>query len=247
MRIRGTSSGGPSYERRLPRLADFVAPARAGKRGCAVSLRARFAISTAAKPASQAGSIDRLLERVARQDAKNHGNARVHLRELHAARDLGANIFVVRRFAAQDATDGDHGVGTAALCDFLRGKRNLERAGHAHDLDRVLSRARRPQCVQCARQQPLRDEAVESRDDDSEAKSRGRCGPARFPWLECFVHSESLRSRCVIFHEIARDAFRETPACPRENPPLRPKRRTTQPRDAALPLAAFRSRVRSLP
>ena len=110
--------------------------------------------------AFQAGAIDGLLERVAGENAKDHGHARIELGELHAARDFVANIFEVRGFAANHAADADDGVATARLREFFRGDRNFKRAGNANDFDLFFRGAGAFERVECSGEKTVGDELL---------------------------------------------------------------------------------------
>src|SRR4051812_21245945 len=77
-------------------------------------------------PALEPGAINRLLERVARQDAKHDGHSRIELRELHATRYLARDVIEMRRLAAQHASNRNNCVTAAGLSHFLRHQRNFE-------------------------------------------------------------------------------------------------------------------------
>src|ERR1700676_2648543 len=63
--------------------------------------------------ALESGAIDGLLEGVACEHTENDGQTGVHLRELQSPRGFGANVIVVSRLAAQDATNSDERIETA--------------------------------------------------------------------------------------------------------------------------------------
>src|SRR5271170_8172397 len=55
----------------------------------------------------QAGTVNRLLQRVTGEHAKNQRHAGIELRELNSARGFRHHHVVVRCFAAQNATDAN--------------------------------------------------------------------------------------------------------------------------------------------
>src|SRR3954463_9740298 len=105
--------------------------------------------------ALQAGAVDGLLERLARQHAVGVWGAGL-LRGLpDAARDLGRDVLVMRGVAADDAAEADDGVVTVRLGELARGEWDLEGAGDADDFDVIVMRARLVQRLDSVSQQAL--------------------------------------------------------------------------------------------
>ena len=192
--------------------------------------------------ALQARAIDSLLQRIAGKHAKHHRNACVHLRQLQPARGFGANVIVMRGFAAQDASDGDDRIVTAGLRQFLRGQRQFERTRHVYDVHIFIRCATALQRVQCTLQEALGDEAVEAADHHAEAQTPPRSARHRFWSVSVFSVMGAL-----IFPEIAPRAFPGTPSFLHACLPWRnTNQRAWLPETVLLP-TAFRRRAQSLP
>jgi hypothetical protein len=87
--------------------------------------------------ALQAGTIDRLFERIAGENAEGMRNSGFLSRLADATRDFVGDYVIVQRIAAEKATDTDDGVVFASLSERAGGGGDLERAG---DTDNVYSR-----------------------------------------------------------------------------------------------------------
>src|SRR6185436_5290813 len=83
------------------------------------------------------GPRDRLIERVAREQAKAHRNARVERRLDDPARGLAADVLEVRRAAADDAAQRDDGLMASGLGQPPARQRQLPGAGHEDDRDAI--------------------------------------------------------------------------------------------------------------
>src|SRR5215475_12182630 len=134
--------------------------------------------------AFQAGSVDRLFQRIAGKHAENHGHAGIHLRQLQAARCFRTNVVVVRGFAAQYAADCDQRVVAAGKRQFFRGQRQLKRAGNVDDVHIARLRSGPRERVHRRRKQAFGDEAVEATDRDRETQTVRREFTADFSGLE---------------------------------------------------------------
>src|SRR5712672_1106029 len=85
--------------------------------------------------AFESSAVDGLLERVAGEHAENYWKAGVHLRELQTASGFGANVIVMRGFAAQDAANGDERIITAGGGEFFRCEGQFESPGNVDDVN----------------------------------------------------------------------------------------------------------------
>lgn len=119
----------------------------------------------------QAGTIDRLLKRVASEDAKYHGHAGIELSELDATRCFRGDVIVMGSLAAQHASNANNRIESPISRHLLGHQRYLERAWDAHDLDLAFACSGVREGVECAREQPVRDEGVELAYDDAEAQT----------------------------------------------------------------------------
>src|SRR5208337_4060119 len=121
--------------------------------------------------AFQARAIDGLLERFASQHAKHDGNPGVHLRELQTPRRFGADIIVMRGFAADNAPDGNQRIVFSGRREFFGRQWQFKRTRHMRHINVLAARARALQGIYRALQQPLGNEAVEPADNDPEAQT----------------------------------------------------------------------------
>src|SRR6516225_10627762 len=63
------------------------------------------------------GALERLLERVYRQNAKGHRHPGLEPGELQTARRFASDVFEVRRVAANHAAECDDGIVATARCE----------------------------------------------------------------------------------------------------------------------------------
>ena len=116
-----------------------------------------------------AGAVDGLFHCLTGEYAEQHGNVRVEA-EL---RDRGAHgavdVLVVRGFAADHGAETDDGGVAARGGQALGDERNLQRAGHPGDVDRVVGDAVLVQRGDGAVEQLAGDRFVPAGDDDGEA------------------------------------------------------------------------------
>src|SRR5260370_12111454 len=112
-------------------------------------------------PALESGAVNSLLECVARQHTKDDWQAAVHLRELQAALRLPTNVIILRRFASQNASDGDQRIVVPCRCQLFRRHRQFERSRTMYDIN-ILAAAPRPfQAIHRRRKKPLRIETIQ--------------------------------------------------------------------------------------
>src|SRR4051812_29119274 len=83
----------------------------------------------------------------------------------------------MRRLATDHAAEGDDAGKAARLRERHRAERQLERARHLHDRDRLTGHARELELVQRALEQPVGHLAVEAADDDTD-RAAGPVGGA---------------------------------------------------------------------
>ena len=86
------------------------------------------------------GAVDArlaLLDRLDGEHAERNRDARLDRRELQPRRGLARDVVEVRRLAADDRAERDDAGVAARLRERHRGERQLERARHRHDGDRV--------------------------------------------------------------------------------------------------------------
>lgn len=121
--------------------------------------------------AFETGAGDGLLEGIAGEDAEDHGDTCIHLRELDAARGFGADVVVVGSFAAEDAANADDGVAGGGLREAFCGDGDLERAGHLDNFDLFCGGAGLLERLFRSGEETVGDEVVEATDDDTEAEA----------------------------------------------------------------------------
>src|ERR687885_1196447 len=119
-------------------------------------------------PLAAARTLLRLRAVVAREDAEGHRDARLEARELEPARRLGGDVLEVRRVAADDAAERDHGRVAPSLREGHRSEWKLERSGHGHHVDALARDTRLGKGREGALEEPGRDVAVETTDDDAD-------------------------------------------------------------------------------
>ena len=76
----------------------------------------------------------------------------------------------MRRRAANDRAETNHGIVFAALGHLLGNNRNLERARHPGDVDVILLRLVTMQRIERTAQELARDELIETRRHDADMK-----------------------------------------------------------------------------
>src|ERR1700687_105396 len=77
----------------------------------------------------------------------------------------------MRRIAADQAPEANDRIVFSGFGEHAGGGWNFKRSGHANERDVLLLCARAQQSVVSAQEEPLRDERVETRHDNSEALS----------------------------------------------------------------------------
>src|SRR5579872_2008307 len=195
--LNGCRRGQPARPRPQQRRVDSVALAldlaeQAGHLdrhgGCLGALVACFG----------AGSLDRLLDALYRDDAKGDRQAAGERGAADAGSDGGGDMIVVRGRAADDAAERDKRVVAARIRHSLQGKWDLEAAGHPGDRDLLLGGAVALQRVQRAVEQRPGDEVVPAADDDAEREPLG--GQIAFENGSFEQGSGSLRKFQILSH-----------------------------------------------
>ena len=129
---------------------------------------AASAASAPLLPEPAAGAIGRLLDRV---DGEHAERGRDTGRGVHRCDAIGraaGDVVEVRRVAPDHGTETDDRVDVAELCELSRRDRNLERAGHPHDVDVAVRDTALAKCCYRAVQQARGDDVVEARDHDAD-------------------------------------------------------------------------------
>src|SRR5581483_4463499 len=108
----------------------------------------------------------RLLEVLRREDAECDRHARFERGQLQAGRGLAGDVLEVRRLAPDDAAERDDGDVPARLRERHGAERQLECTRHRHDGDVLPVDPRVRELGHGRVEQPVRDLAVEAREDD---------------------------------------------------------------------------------
>lgn len=119
----------------------------------------------------QARAVNGLFQRVAGEDAECVGDSRLLRRLADPTCDFVDDDVIMRRISAQQAAEADDCVVFAGLRKRARGRRNLEGAGNADNVNVLVLRPGAQQPIVCASQQAIRDEFVKSRNDDGKAQA----------------------------------------------------------------------------
>src|SRR6516165_8459327 len=156
--------------------------------------------------AFQACAVDGLFERIAGQHTKHDWYARIHLRELQAARSLRANVIIVRRFPAKDAPNGDQRIVPARPRHFLGGQGQLERSRHVHHIHVVALGPASRQGIQRRLEQTLGYKTVESAHYNSQTQTPSAQPPLDFVGLDSLGHrNDQFPLNCAA--RFSRNAF----------------------------------------
>jgi len=110
----------------------------------------------------QPGAIDRLLERVASENAERVWHPGLLRRLSNSARNFVDDNVVMRGVASQQAAQTDNGVVFSGLSQGACRGRDLKGSWDANYFDVVLFCPGTDQAVICTAQQPIGDELVES-------------------------------------------------------------------------------------
>src|ERR1700674_5322494 len=139
--------------------ATFDEPVLAGGRGCGTELREQVR-HLEARADSLGALVDArlgLLDGVRREEAEGDGNAGLERRELQPRRRLAGDKVEMGRLAADHAAERDDARVPAGLREGHRRQRELERAGHRHDRDRLPFDPGPLELLARRRQQPRSD------------------------------------------------------------------------------------------
>src|SRR2546428_288381 len=142
-------------------------------------------------PALESCAINGLLERVTRQHTKDDWQAAVYLRELQSASGLRTNVIVVRRFAAQNTSDGDQRIVLPRRRQFFRSKRQFERSRNVHDINILVARPGPFQRIHRRCEKPLGNKTVEAAHHNAKAETRRAQAAINLPGLYFFRHCQS--------------------------------------------------------
>src|SRR3989454_8329431 len=142
-------------------------------------------------PTLESCAINGLLERVTRQHTKDDWQAAVYLRELQSASGLRTNVIVVRRFAAQNTSDGDQRIVLPRRRQFFRSERQFERSRNVHDINILVARPGPFQRIHRRCEKPLGNKTVEAAHHNAKAETRRTKAAMRLTGLYFFLHRQS--------------------------------------------------------
>src|SRR5229473_287045 len=153
-------------------------------------------------PALESGAVDGLLKCVARQHTKDDWQATIHLRELQAAGGLRTNVIVVRRFAAQNASDGDQRIILPRRRQFFRCQGQFKRARHVYDIHIFAARAGPFQGIHRRSKKALGNKTIEAAHHNAKAEARRAECAINLPGLQFFCHRQSAQCLDPILYGI---------------------------------------------